>query len=163
MRQLQKIRAELQGGINILDPGGLTRTGTSVFSSSALDTATDNHRTSPQILQQQQERRDRSMPKHGGISPPPPPPLPPPLPFSAQAMSQQHPTEQYPFQVLEVSALHAGLVPDRTNTIPTGSEIVADALQEERVARHALHFLEQQVGHSNDTTRKLERKKDKNP
>jgi len=42
--------------------------------------------------------------------------------------------------IIPVSAVAAGLVPDRSAATPTGSEVLFDALQEERVAEDALLF-----------------------
>ena len=47
--------------------------------------------------------------------------------------------------MLPVSASAAGLVPKR-GKVPTGSEMLFDALQEERVGRHAAEFMKQQAG-----------------
>lgn len=47
--------------------------------------------------------------------------------------------------VVPVSASAAGLVPKR-GMVPTGSEILFDALQEERVARNAAEFMRRQAG-----------------
>jgi Sec-independent protein translocase protein TatA len=47
--------------------------------------------------------------------------------------------------MLPVSASAVGLVPKR-GKVPTGSEVLFDALQEERVARNAAEFMKQQAG-----------------
>jgi hypothetical protein len=49
-------------------------------------------------------------------------------------------------QPMPVSAVAAGRVPDRSSTLPTGADIVMDALAEEDVAQQAALFLRQQPG-----------------
>ena len=73
------------------------------------------------------------------------PRTPPPLLRSSETSTTPTTTMSttVPFQVLPISAQSAGLVPDRTATAPTGSEILLDALQEEKVARQAQAFFKQ--------------------
>eukprot|EP00890_Picochlorum_soloecismus_P000701 jgi/Picsp_1/1631/NSC_05106-R1_sec-independent protein translocase protein tatb-like protein len=58
--------------------------------------------------------------------------------------ASEHSTDDHSF-ILPVSASAAGLVPKRGD-VPTGSEMLFDALQEERVARNAAEFMKQQAG-----------------
>ncbi|GAB4816326.1 hypothetical protein N2152v2_003372 [Parachlorella kessleri] len=51
---------------------------------------------------------------------------------------------QHPQYIKGISAVAAGLVPERSKSMPTGSEIVLDALMEEIVAHQAAAFLQQQ-------------------
>lgn len=175
MYQLQAIRSELQGGINILDPGPLTRR--------VLGAATPSQTSQPSSSPSQQQPGSNNMglgknPASG-------------LPFAASAVAPQ-PNQQQPLSmsmsmapqtnslanllfspqpqaldttpppqdyssstagdtadygtvhVIPVSAVQAGLAPNRTGTTPTGSEVLLDALQEERVAHQARVFFLQQ-------------------
>jgi hypothetical protein len=54
--------------------------------------------------------------------------------------SHTHPQPQSPPTFLPISASAAGLVPDRTKSAPSGSEILSDALQEEHVAHSATAY-----------------------
>ena len=54
--------------------------------------------------------------------------------------SQPLPQPQPPPTLLPISASAAGLVPDRTKSAPSGSEILSDALQEEHVAHSATAY-----------------------
>lgn len=47
-------------------------------------------------------------------------------------------------QQLPVSAVSAGLAPDRQGSVPTGAEVCVDALMEELIAQQALLFFQQQ-------------------
>ena len=47
---------------------------------------------------------------------------------------------------LPVSAVATGAAPDRTGTVPTGSDIAFDALMEEHVARQAQAYLNSPEG-----------------
>lgn len=49
-------------------------------------------------------------------------------------------------QPMPVSAVTAGRVPNRSSSIPTGADIMLDAIAEEEVAHQALRFLKQQPG-----------------
>eukprot|EP00884_Botryococcus_braunii_P005296 jgi/Botrbrau1/14768/Bobra.0284s0002.1 len=49
-------------------------------------------------------------------------------------------------QPMPVSAVMAGRVPDRSSSIPTGADIMLDAVAEEDVAHQALQFLKRQPG-----------------
>lgn len=49
-------------------------------------------------------------------------------------------------QPMPVSAVMAGRAPNRSSTVPTGADIMLDALAEEEVARQAQRFLRQQPG-----------------
>ena len=198
MYQLNAIRSELQGGINILDPGPLTRR---VFMDGGSSTPSGSSSSSILGGNQQQQRSSNGEPS---TSPPPPisnsfrdmrnssggggeglgfpsaaasaaastaaaapttpaglqssqskptaavqpvdlPRTPPPLLRSSETSTTPTTTMSttVPFQVLPISAQSAGLVPDRTATAPTGSEILLDALQEEKVARQAQAFFKQ--------------------
>jgi Sec-independent protein translocase protein TatA len=160
MQQLQAIRNELQGGINILDPGPLTRqvlgghggSGGSLRSSiGGLGTSSGNSNNSANLSVQRQQSNNLPFAASGAStmsrttaaaaanvslgSFQAPPSLPSPL--------LQQP-QTYSFEVLPISAAAAGLVPDRSHSIPAASEILADALQEEKVAHQALQFFQQQ-------------------
>jgi hypothetical protein len=169
MQQLQAIRSELQGGINILDPGPLSRHilgrgGTGAGGRGAggiLDksSSVENSNNSANLSTQQQQSTlpfaasgvtaaaAAAAPREGitahgtsigsfqaAVPVQAPTPLHQPL--------QQH--QNQPFEVLPISAAAARLIPDRSQSKPTASEILADALQEEKVAHQARQFFQQQ-------------------
>lgn len=165
MQQLQAIRSELQGGINILDPGPLSRQilgrsggagGRGVGGILDRKGSDEHNNTSANLGTQQQQTnlpfaasgvataaatRD-TITKSGSSSSI--------GSFQAAAQTQTPPHQplprhnQHPFEVLPISAAAAGLLPDRSQSRPAASEILADALQEEKVAHQALQFFQQQ-------------------
>jgi len=180
MQQLQAIRNELQGGINILDPGPMSRQilgraggggggsagGRGVGERVGKNSSVENISKSTTLSSQQQQSN---------------------LPFAAsgvaasaaaaprenitatatdsrigsfQAAAQTQTLLQQPLQqhqhhsveVLPISAAAAGLVPDRSQLNPAASEILADALQEEKIAQQALQFFQQQPQSTDSNT-----------
>ena len=191
MYQLQAIRSELQGGINILDPGPLTR---KVLGAAAPSLQNNQPPDSPfsqqgnigstPINRNKNPAMDMSFAANGVTSQQAtyqsaqssmpqssdatsckladllvaaqPQPINGP---STLLTEQRHPTfdgsgsgtisadsstDNDTLYVIPISAVQAGLVPDRIGSIPTGSEILSDALQEERVAHQARAFFKQQ-------------------
>jgi hypothetical protein len=162
MQQLQAIRSELQGGINILDPGPLSRQilgggggggrnavlgGLDNISSSGG--SKKNTMSSVTLDNQTQQQQNSGLPfaasggaataaaaggskssSLGSFQ-------------AAQSVSPLHHQQQHSFEVLPISAAAAGLIPDRSHTRQAASEILADALQEEKVAHQALMFFKQ--------------------
>ncbi|KAL4543229.1 hypothetical protein Ndes2526B_g03887 [Nannochloris sp. 'desiccata'] len=128
MQQLQAIRSELQGGINILDPGPLSRQilgrsggagGRGVGGILDRKGSDEHNNTSANLGTQQQQTN---------------------LPFAASGVATAAATRD----TITKSAAAAGLLPDRSQSRPAASEILADALQEEKVAHQALQFFQQQ-------------------
>jgi hypothetical protein len=174
MQQLQAIRSELQGGINILDPGPLSRQilgGGGGLRSSSIPSSSGNT-NSPSVGGGDGNKSHLKLDSQQNN-----------LPFAASGATVQaatNPTatasmksslgslhavqsssvsplhQNTPFEVLPISAAAAGLVPDRSQSIPTASEILADALQEEKVAHQALQFFQQQVVHTTSSTSSIE-------
>jgi hypothetical protein len=104
----------------------------------------------------------RSSSRGGGAAAGPPPPSfaaagiapPPPPPQQQQQAQPQQRTQQPPTANssrslpghIPVSAAAAGLLPERAGRVPSGAEMMLDALREERVAHQALEFMRQQQG-----------------
>jgi len=101
----------------------------------------------------------RSSSRGGGGAAGPPPPsfaaagIAPPPPSLPQQQPQQR-TQQPPTANSSRSrpghspgsAAAAGLLPERAGRVPSGAEMMLDALREERVAHQALEFMRQQQG-----------------
>jgi len=64
--------------------------------------------------------------------------------LSHVAQPLQEPSEQ--LRPLPISAVALGKAPSRADSIPTGSDILLDALREEEVAAQAQQFLETDDG-----------------
>lgn len=114
MHQLDSIRAELSGGLNIFQPGPLAR---KALNMKNLDVPSSS--TTREQLRDEGKGHHHEVRLHGG-----PAPQPPAAPF------------------LPISASAAGLVPDRTKSAPSGAEILSDALQEEHVAHSAAAYFQ---------------------
>ncbi|KAI3424299.1 hypothetical protein D9Q98_009854 [Chlorella vulgaris] len=154
MYQLHAIRSELQGGMNIFNPGPIAQRAMSLRP--MPDQA--GGASSFQAGQPQQQQQPLSMP--------PRPPLASSWAASAvqmqtaepatqqqQQQPQQQPQRQHLDQgaegqqhplTLPVSAVAAGWAPNRAGTVPSGSEILLDALAEELVAAQMLQMQQQQ-------------------
>lgn len=162
MQQLSAIQSELRGNINFMNPGPVARKGLRMQPPTVADQGTAASSSAPldstQLLNlHPQPDRTGSM----GYTPSAPS-FAASAADTAAAMSQslrqtshtlqnhasqdavQNPSEQ--MRPLPISAVSLGKAPSRSDSVPTGSDILLDALREEEVAAHAQRFLETDQG-----------------
>lgn len=168
MYQLNSIREELRGGLNIVNPGPVAHHAIQMQPRArrGVDhTCTQSQATISGI----------PAPQHFYLNSPTLPVEKHKLPASSSFAASTFQTNQEDFQTthvskkgsfnqadvtnerchadkecmgkqslyIEVSAVSAGLAPERSKSMPTGSEIVLDALMEELVAHQAAAFMQQ--------------------
>eukprot|EP00887_Chlorella_sp_A99_P008291 scaffold12.g8291.t1 len=173
MYQLNAIRDELRGGINLMSPGPLAQRVLKIAPLAGQASADAwQHAQQPQAGQEPWvPPRAWAQPPAAGPGPPSgtgaaaqapsfaaapllraAPQAAPPAATAAPAASGQQQdgargqgTDEGPHPAqIPVSAVAAGLAPDRSAGMPSGSEVALDALMEELVARQALAFVQQQ-------------------
>lgn len=187
MSELRAIQAELRGGLNLSQPGPMTRRllgisgGEGVAGAEAVGDAAGASAGARPVFGLGVEAAGTSSgsgagsatlsaaPGAGGASLSGAAPLPPPAgsaaavtsspsfavgmasaalmsadvsPVDGVASTPRGVDDGLPaLEALPISAAAAGRVPDRSGTTPTGSEVVLDALMEEKIASHAVSFL----------------------
>lgn len=169
MAELRAIQSELRGGLNLSQPGPMTRRLLGISGGDAAgveavggaagapttaafgDVAGAGPVCSSRVAGATDSRGSGVVGGAGLSSPaaafPAPGALRPSFAASAELSPQDSSSEASdggglpPLEALPISAAAAGRVPDRTGTTPTGSEVMLDALMEEKIAQHAVAFL----------------------